>query len=202
MTPGLRGLVLHLRSRAIPATAVVFLCAAALTWAGCRMDDPGGSRMVRLIAVVLGVAAVARTLAGPDEELERGTPARWRLIRALHLTLLGGALLGLLAAVGLLAGRQTHAVPLGTLVQAVSALTATTALAAVLFGAQAAWAPPVGWALLMLAVGPRDNITGEALTWMVQEPHTDVSRTVPAVLTVVGAAAYIRWGSRGGSSGR
>ncbi|MFJ6619308.1 hypothetical protein ACIQOW_17220 [Kitasatospora sp. NPDC091335] len=196
MTPGLRGLVLHLRSRAVPAALLVFLVAAALTWAGYRLDDPGAARMVGLVAAVLGVAAVARTLAGPDEELERGTPVRWRLVRALHVTLPGAVLLGLLAAVHLAVGRTAHAVPFATLVLAVPALTGLTGLAAVLLGAQAAWVPPVGWGLLMLAVGARPSLVEQAMTWMVQEPRTDTSTAVAVGLTVLGTAAYTLRGSR------
>jgi hypothetical protein len=139
MTPGLHGIVLHLRCRAVPATVLVFLAAAALTWAAYLPDDPATSQRLGLIAVVLGIAPTARTLAGPDEELERGTPAPWRLIRAVHLLLLGGVLLGLLVAVHRIAGQGAHAVAYGTVVQAVLALTALTALGAVLVGAHAAW---------------------------------------------------------------
>lgn len=196
MTPGLHGIVLHLRCRAIPATALVFLAAAGLTWAGYLSDDSELTRMVGLIAVVLGIAATSRTLAGPDQELERGTPMPWRLIRAIHLLLLGGSLLGLLAAVHLAAGRPASAVPFGTLVQAVLALTALTALGAVLFGAQAAWVPSVGWGLLMLALGPQNTVSGQVLSWMVQDPRTVTSTTVAVLLTVVGAVAYSRRGSR------
>ncbi|WP_331742273.1 hypothetical protein OG535_00755 [Kitasatospora sp. NBC_00085] len=196
MTGDLRGVVLHLRSRGIPATVLAYLAAAGLTWAGYLTDDPTTSRMVGLIAVVLGVAATARTLAGPDEELERGTPVPWRLIRAVHLTLLGAVLLGLLAAVHLIAGQPARAVPWGNLVEAVLALTALTALTAVVLGAHAAWVPSIGWALLMLALGPRITLDGQVLTWMVQEPRTVTSTTTAACLTVVGAAAYIQRGSR------
>ncbi|WP_406488012.1 hypothetical protein [Streptomyces phaeochromogenes] len=196
MTPGLHGIVLHLRCRAVPATVLVFLAAAALTWAAYLSDDPATTQRLGLIAVVLGVAPTARTLAGPDEELERGTPAPWRLIRAVHLLLLGGVLLGLLVVVHRIAGQQAHAVAYGTVVQAVLALTALTALGAVLVGARAAWVLPIGWAMLMLAVGPRESVIGQALTWMVQEPGTVTSTTVVALLTVVGVAAYTRRGSR------
>ncbi|MEZ0091940.1 hypothetical protein [Streptacidiphilus sp. EB129] len=84
----------------------------------------------------------------------------------------------------------------GSLVQAVLALTALTALDAVVLGAHAAWVPSIGWALLMLAVGPRNSVGGRALTWMVQEPGTVTSTTVAAFLTVVGFAAYAQHGSR------
>jgi fermentation-respiration switch protein FrsA (DUF1100 family) len=196
MTPGLHGIVLHLRCRAVPATVLVFLAAAGLTWAGYLPDDPSTARMVGLIAVVLGIAAIARTLAGPDEELERGTPMPWRLVRAVHLTLLGGFLLGLLTAVHAVAGQRAPAVSFGNLVQAVLALTALTALGAVLLGAHTAWVPSIGWALLILAMGPRSSVSGQALTWMVQDPGTVTSTTVAALLTVVGIAAYVRRGSR------
>ncbi|MFG2349293.1 hypothetical protein [Streptomyces phaeochromogenes] len=196
MTPGLRGIVLHLRCRAVPATVLVFLAAAALTWVAYLTDDPATAQRLGLIAIVLGVAPTARTLAGPDEELERGTPAPWRLIRAVHLLLLGGVLLGLLVVVHRIAGQQAHAVAYGTVVQAVLALTALTALGAVLVGAHVAWVLPIGWAMLMLAVGPRESVVGQALTWMVQEPGTATSTTVAALLTVVGVAAYTRRGSR------
>jgi hypothetical protein len=196
MTPGLHGIVLHLRCRAVPVTVLVFLAAAALTWAAYLPDDPAITHRLGLIAVVLGIAPTARTLAGPDEELERGTPAPWRLIRAVHLLLLGGVLLGLLVVVHRIAGQGAHAVAYGTVVQAVLALTALTALGAVLVGAHAAWVLPIGWAMLMLAVGPRESVVGQALTWMVQEPGTVTSTTVAALLTVVGAAAYTQRGSR------
>ncbi|MFJ8623644.1 hypothetical protein ACIRD3_12475 [Kitasatospora sp. NPDC093550] len=196
MNPGLRGIVLHLRSRAVPATVLVFLAAAGLTWAGHLTHDPMVARTVGLTAAVLGAAATARTLAGPDEELERGTPAPWRLIRALHLTLLGGLLLGLLTAAHLTAGQRDHTVFAGGLLQAVPALTALTALAAVLLGAPAAWVPATGWALLVLATGPRKSVGGQALTWMVQDPATATSVTAATVLTAVGAVAYTLRGSR------
>ncbi|MER6399874.1 hypothetical protein ABT263_28110 [Kitasatospora sp. NPDC001603] len=197
MTAGMRGIALYLRSRAIPSTVLVFLAAAGLTCAGYLSDDPMTARMVGLIAVVLGIAAIARTLSGPDEELEHGTPVPWRLIRLLQVSLLGGTLLGLLAAVHQIAGKRAHAVPFGNLLWAVLALTAVTALATALVGAQAAWVPAIGWALLMLVVGPRNSVGGQALTWMVQDPRTVTSTTVAALLTVVGVAAYTQRGSRG-----
>ncbi|MFE9613525.1 hypothetical protein [Streptomyces sp. NPDC006012] len=190
-----RGIMLHLRSRAVPATVLVFLAAAGLTWAGYLLDDPATARTVALIAVLLGIAPIARTLSGPDEELERGTPVPWRLIRTVHLTSLGGTLLSLLAAVHLIAGRWPAVVSFGTLAQAVAALTGLTALSTVLLGAHAAWAPSLGWALLMVAVGPRNSVGGQALTWMVQEPGTVTSTTVAVLLTVVGGVAYARHGS-------
>ncbi|GAA1383524.1 hypothetical protein GCM10009639_03970 [Kitasatospora putterlickiae] len=196
MTPALRGVVLHLRSRSIPATGLVFLAAAAFTWAGYRADDPGVAQVVGLIAAVLGVASVARTLAGPDEELERGTPVRWRLVRTLHLTLLGGVLLGVLATVHAVADRPTHAVPPVGLALAVTALTGLTALSAALFGAQAAWVPPIGWALLMVATGPRPSVFEQVLTWMVQEPRTTASTATALTLAVLGTLAYALRGSR------
>ncbi|WP_048910488.1 hypothetical protein [Streptomyces sp. NRRL WC-3744] len=196
MTPDLRGVMLHLRSRAVPATVGIFLAAAGLTWAAYLLDDPTTARTIALIAVVLGVAPLARTLCGPDEELERGTPAPWRLIRALHLTSLGGILLVLLTAAHLIAGRRHSVVSFGTLAQAVAALTALTALAAVFVGAHAAWVPSLGWALAMVAAGPRASVGGQALTWMVQEPGTVASTTVAVLLTVAGGVAYARCGSR------
>ncbi|MFB6887839.1 hypothetical protein ACFCX4_00780 [Kitasatospora sp. NPDC056327] len=196
MSPALRGVVLHLRSRSIPATGLVFLAAAAFTAAGYRAQDPGTAHAVGLIAAVLGVAALARTLAGPDEELERGTPVRWRLVRTLHLTLLAGVLLGLLAAVHAVADRPGHAVPPGSLALTVTALAGLTALSAALFGAQAAWVPPIGWALLMVAVGPRPSTFEQALTWMVQEPRTTTSTATALTLAVLGAVAYALRGSR------
>ncbi|MGY1434059.1 hypothetical protein [Streptomyces reniochalinae] len=196
MTRGSRGLMLYARSRSIPATLLVFLAAACLAWTGYLTDDPATAHRIGLIAVVLGVAAVPRTLAGPDEELERATALPWRLVRTLHLTLLAGLLLSLLAADHLITARQSHTVPFDNLAQAVPALTASTALSAACFGARTAWMPSVGWGLLMIAVGPRISLGGQALTWMVQEPPTVTSATTAALLTVVGVAAYARRGSR------
>ncbi|WP_019544773.1 hypothetical protein [Streptomyces sulphureus] len=196
MSRGSRGVLLYARSRSIPTTVLTFLAAAGLTRAGYLAEDPATTHRVCLIAVVLGVAAIAHTLAGPDGELERPTALPWRLVRTLHVTLLGGILLGLLTASQLIAAQWTHSTPFANLAQAVLALTALTALSAACFGARTAWVPSVGWALLMLAVGPRVSVGGQILTWLVQDPRTVTSTTVAALLTVVGLAAYAQRGSR------
>ncbi|WP_421107657.1 hypothetical protein [Streptomyces sp. NEAU-S77] len=192
----LRRTVLHLRCRAIPATALVFLAAAAVTWSSYASDDPGTTRTIGQTAIVLGMAATARTLAGPDEDLERSTAAPWKLIRTVHVTALGGTLLALLTAAHRFgAGPGGVAVPEGMLVQAVFGLLALSALGAAVLGAARAWSLPVGWGLTALTVGPKGTPSGEALTWMVQDPGTTISITVAAVVTVVGVGDYIRRGS-------
>lgn len=189
-----RGVLLHARCRAIPPTLLVFLAVAVATWAAYQADSPRTAQEIGRAAVLLGAAATARTFAGPDTELERAAAVPWRLMRAAHLVLLGGLLLGLLVAARHL-GQPADAADHGLLVRQVVGFVSLTALGAVLFGARAAWVLAVGWGLIAMSAGPQQSVPGEVLTWMSKDPATTASTATFAALTLAGAGAYIRRGS-------
>ncbi|MFD1152149.1 hypothetical protein, partial [Saccharothrix hoggarensis] len=114
--------------------------------------------------------------------------------RAAHLLLD----VGLVAALLLAAGRVADPIaPDAFVLRDVLGLGGLAALGAVLFGARAAWAPPVGWAGVTLVVPPTgDHWLTRLLTWPVQPTGTTSATTTAVVLGCAGLLAYSWFGCR------
>ena len=155
---------------------------------------PEGSPHLAAFGAALGAAVVSTGLGGHDLALDRTAAFGWPPRRAAHL-LLGGAVV---AALLLAAGRVADPIaPDAFVLRDVLGLGGLAALGAVLFGARAAWAPPVGWAGLTLVVPPgEDHWLTRLLTWPVQPADTTSATITAVVLGCTGLLAYSWFGCR------
>jgi len=169
-------LVLYARARQVPVSVLLVVVAVAgLGW----LAWPGGSPQFGAFGAAVGVAVVAAGLGGHDLALERTAAFGWPPRRAGHLVVGGAVVAVLLLAVGRV-GEPLAADAF--LVRDVVGLGGLAALGAVVFGARAAWALPVGWAGVTLVVPAADeHWVSRLLTWPVQ-PEGTTSATVTAVV--------------------
>jgi hypothetical protein len=169
---------------------VVTVAVAALA----VLAQPGGSPQFAAIGAAIGVAAAATGLGGPDLALDRTAAFGWPPRRAGHLLLAGAFVAALLLAVGRVADPIA---PDAFVLRDVAGLGGLAALGAVLFGAGAAWALPVGWAGVTLVVPPgEDHWLARLLTWPVQPTGTASATATAVVLGGTGLLAYGWFGCR------
>jgi hypothetical protein len=186
-----RWVVLHAKSRQVPASAAAVVVGVA----GIAAIAPeGGSPQLAALGAAVGVAAVATGLGGHDLALDRTAAFGWPPRRAAHLLLGGTLVAALLLAVGLVDD------PIATaafLLRDVAGLGGLAALGALLFGPRAAWALPVGWTGVTLVVPPGDDHwLSRLLTWPVQPTGTAQATTTAVVLGCAGLLAYSWFGCR------
>ncbi|MFC6089519.1 hypothetical protein [Saccharothrix lopnurensis] len=185
-----RWLVLHARSRQVPASLAAAVVGTGLLGLSAQ---PGGDPRAAAFAAALGVAAVAVGLGGHDRDLDRTAAFGWPPRRAAHLVL-GAALVGLLlSAVGLVADPVA---PAAVVLRDVVGLGGLAALGACLFGSNAAWSPPVCWAGLTLVVPPGEDWVERLLAWPVQPAGTPSATVIACVLGGAGLVAYSAFGCR------
>ncbi|MFI7289577.1 hypothetical protein ACIBRY_23445 [Streptomyces anulatus] len=183
------GLLLYARSRRAPATAGALLASAVLLGAGAAADGAADPRLT-VLAVAVAVAAAAPGLGGQDAALDRTAAIRWASLRAAHVLLIAAAVtLVLLAAQT--AGRDP--VTAVFLVRDTAGLTGLAALGAVVFGAEYAWTPVVGWPAVALFAPPDPDGVGG---WLLAPPDARAAAWTAAVLMAVGATVYAAAGPR------
>lgn len=180
----MRWLVLYLRARRTPLALGVAAGTTAATWlmTTATAEDGPVDPIVRVLTVVLSVAALAVTLGGPDDALDRTAARPWRLLRASHLL----AALGVVVA--LLIGVRYE--PFGAIVRDGAGLLGLTALGAATLGPARSWFVPVAWTLAALAF-PLTGRWGEALTWQSQTVENRAAAAVAGVLALGGGLAYV-----------
>jgi len=184
-----RWLTLYARSRRMPtALAVSTGGAAALwtLWSVCSDARDVGVPMV-ILTVLLMVAAVTVTLAGPDDALERTAALPWPPRRAAHLLAALAVLLVVLLAT-LLTGARFG--PAGLVIRDAAGLLGLTALGAAAIGAARSWFLPLGWTLAAMVYPLPDRVWGQILTWQSQPPANRPAAATAAVLAVAGLVAY------------
>lgn len=196
----MRPLALYLRSRAVPATASAVLCCAVALWAlGLAIDHPQGRVLAALLVTLAGATALAPGLAGADHDLDRVSAIAWPPRRAAHVVVAGAAVVGLLAATGLV-GEQMAGI--GQIARNVAGLVGLVALGAAILGAAPAPLLPVVWTVLVLRYAPPmgEPPTRPAykvmFTWMVQPVDTRAATVAAVVLAAAGTFTYAVLGSR------
>ncbi|MDG4830450.1 hypothetical protein O7627_14200 [Solwaraspora sp. WMMD1047] len=180
--------LLYLRSRRVPLAVAVGVGGAAVVWALylAFAEDRDATGLLVVMTVVLMVAALAPTLAGPDENLDRTASMRWPWRRAVHL------LAGLLVVVAvLLATLHTGARfgPAALVVRDAAGLLGLTALCATVLGAARSWFLPLGWTTVA-AMYPQEGTWGAVATWQGQPTGSRAATMTAAVLAVAGLIAY------------
>jgi hypothetical protein len=193
-------MTLYLRSRAVPATAVVVLCCAVTLWAlGLAIGSPAGRALAALLVALAGTAALAPGLASADLDLDRASAIAWPPRRAAHVVVAGAAVASLLAATALAGERMTGN---GLIARNVAGLAGLVALGAAIVGAARAPLLPVVWTALVLRYAPPmgQPPTRPAykvmLTWMVQPTDALWATTAAVILAVAGTLVYALLGSR------
>lgn len=180
--------LLYLRSRRVPLALAVAVGGTAVVWALylAFAKDRDATALLVVMTVALMVAALAPTLAGPDENLDRTASMRWPWRRAVHL------LAGLLVVVVVLfATLHTGARfgPAALVARDAAGLLGLTALCATVLGAARSWFLPLGWTTIA-AMYPQEGTWGAVATWQGQPPDSRAATVTAAVLAVGGLIAY------------
>lgn len=185
----MRWLRLYVRSRRAPAAlAAAGGCAAVMwsLWTVFSNSREVGAPMV-ILTVLLMVAAVTATLAGPDDALERTAALPWPRRRAVHLlAALAVVLVPLLAT--LLTGARFG--PAGVVIRDAAGLLGLTALGAATIGAARSWFLPLGWTLAAIVFPLPERLAGQILTWQSQAPGSEAATATAVLLAVGGLVAY------------
>ncbi|KXK63923.1 hypothetical protein AWW66_00250 [Micromonospora rosaria] len=182
------GVVLYLRSRRVPRTLAASLGGAAVLWSLwlALADERDVAPATVVMTVLLMVAVLSTTLAGPDEDLDRTASVRWPWRRAAHL--LAGLVVVLVV---LLATLHTGARfgPAALVARTAVGLLGLTALCAAVFGAARSWFLPLGWTIVA-ALYPQEGTWGSAVTWQGQPPDDNPALVMATVLALGGLIGY------------
>ncbi len=185
----MRWLTLYLRSRRVPMALAATGGCVAVTWSLWAMFSDSrdvGPPMV-ILTVLLTVATVTATLAGPDDALDRTAALSWPRRRAAHLLAALAVILGLLL-VTLLTGARFG--PAWLVVRDAAGLLGLTALGAVTIGTSRAWFLPLGWTLAAMLFPLTERVPGQVLTWQAQAPDTAAATVTAVLLGLGGLIAY------------
>ncbi|MFI6761043.1 hypothetical protein ACIBF5_18095 [Micromonospora sp. NPDC050417] len=197
---------LHLRARGGPVFAtglglVTLLTWGAGTWIAGRpyFDGPASRVPVVMLAPLLAAVLLSPTLAGADEELERGTARPWRRWRLGHLLLAVAGIGAALTSTGLRAPEVfgAHALLRNTL-----GCVGLVALGAALLGARLAWLPAFGYVCAVYAAGPRSGDAARFWAWPLQPSSVSASWLTAGTLFAVGTFWYASRGARAGQGQR
>jgi len=190
-----RGNVLYLRSRRVPAALAVATGATLAVWAAWSVFSTRREVAVELVVLVvlLPVTAAAGTLAGPDDAFERTAARPWPVRRALHLLAVAATVVLLLAATSATGARFG---PFWLVARDAAGLAGLTALCAVVAGAPRAWLVPLGWTMIVLVTSDSSTGAGRVLRWMLQYPDDRAAGATAVALACTGAIAYALRGSR------
>jgi hypothetical protein len=191
----MRFLTLYLRSRRVPAAAATVLASVAVLWfLGTSTDDPQGRLPIAVLALSVGMSAIAPGLAGADLDLDRTAAIRWPPRRAAHV--LAGAVL-VTAALAATALTGDPMAPFQLILRDALGLAGLVALGAATLGAGRAWLLPVTWSLVTMVAGARNGSwPRELLTWAAQPEGTTSATVTAVVLGGAGILAYAAAGSR------
>ncbi|MER7006739.1 sigma factor [Dactylosporangium sp. NPDC000555] len=137
---------------------------------------------------------LAPTLAGADDELERGTALPWRRWRLGHLLLAAAAIGGPLALTGLRAPEVFGAY---ALLRNTLGCVGLVALGATLLGARLAWLPVFGYVCAVYGAAPRQigGVTG-VWAWPAQPSSVTTSWLTAGALFAIGTLWYAARGAQ------
>ena len=185
----MRWLTLYLRSRHVPTALIAASGCVTLMWTlwAVFSDSREADVQMVVLTVLLAVAAVTATLAGPDDSLERSAALRWPRRRAMHL-LAALAVVILLLLATLLTGARFG--PAWLVIRDAAGLLGLTALGAATVGAARAWFVPLAWTLAAVLFPLSESTSGQILTWQLQAPGNAKAAVTAGVLAGAGLLAY------------
>ncbi|RKR86440.1 hypothetical protein BDK92_0666 [Micromonospora pisi] len=197
---------LHLRARGGPVFAtglglVTLLSWIAGNWIAGRpyFDGPASRVPVVMLAPLLAAVLLGPTMAGADEELERGTARPWRRWRLGHLLLAVAAIGAAVTSTGLRAPEVfgAHALLRNTL-----GCVGLVALGAALLGARLAWLPAFGYVCAVYAAGPQTGDAARIWAWPLQASSVTASWLTAGGLFALGTIWYATLGAGAGHGPR
>lgn len=190
----MRWLLLHMRSRQVPASAVALTVTTLVAWALTRgAGDEAVDPRLPLLILAAGVTAAAVGLGGPDVGLERTAAIRWAPRRAVHVLLIG-TLVGAALWTSRAAGPELA--PLAVIVRDSAGLAGLAALGATVCGAPHAWVPPLGWLACVLFLPAPTGVPGQVVGWMLLPPGAAVGTWTASTLLAGGTLLYAALGPR------
>jgi hypothetical protein len=184
-----RWLTLYLRSRRVPAALAGAAGCTVVMWTLWSMasDSRTAGPELLVLTVLLLVASLAATLAGPDDALDGTAAPSWPARRVAHLLGAFVVVLALLAGTLLTGARFA---PVGTVVRDTAGLLGLTALGAAVLGAARSWFLPLGWTLAAILFPRAQPLVGEILTWQAQPPSSRPAAVTAGVLALAGLVGY------------
>ena len=185
----MRWLTLYLRSRRVPVALAATTGTVVLMWSLWTVSSDTrdvGVPMV-ILTVLLCVAALTTTLAGPDDALERTGSLPWPRRRAAHL--LGALAVVILLLLATLATGARFG-PAGLVVRDAAGLLGLTALGAATVGAARSWFLPLAWTLVTLVLSLPETAWAQVLTWQIQAPGNVAAGLTAGLLATAGSLAY------------
>lgn len=191
--------ILHVRARGVPLAVAGVAVLALLAWiaADWLLDAQGSSGPadrwpVAILAPLLGAVIVSAGLGAADEEMERTAAVHWRRIRTVHVAFATVVVGTALALTGLFEPSTFGAYEIA---RNTAACIGLIAVGTVMLGARLGWIPGLAYVLLVLGVAT--PTPGNAWwTWPVQEWSADMANWAATVAAIVGALAYVWFGSR------
>lgn len=187
----MRWLVLHARSRQVPAALVAVLVVACLVWWWARQVEPG-SALPTVVLLTAGVAVLSIGLGSPDAALDRTAAFRWPWRRIGLVGLIAGAIV--LAAIVVAASGESP--PYAVIVRDVAGMCGLAAVAAAVFGGPYAWTLPLGWLAIAVFLPTHPDAPAVIATWMLRPADTPVATWTAAVLAAAGTTIYAAFGPR------
>lgn len=188
----MRFVVLYARSRGIPAALAVVVVSVAALLALARATD--STLYFGLIAMAIAAGAWGSGFVGDDPELDRTASVRWPVRRIVHLVLAAAAAAGIVLAFW--STVDPPLLPVDVVWRDVVGLAGLTALGTTVLGGRLAWAPPLGWAAILLLVPPDPTGAWPVVTWLAQPVGSTAAMITAVVLGVAGLACYAVFGPR------
>jgi hypothetical protein len=202
MRPAPTGTWLHVRARGGHRFVAGLTIVAALGWVAAQwlatrpfFDGPGARVPVVAVAPLAAALLLGTTLAGADEQMERGLPVRWRRWRFAHLT---ASTVMIAAALSLIGLRSPETYGAYALIRNAIGLVGMVAGAAVGVGPRLFWLLPFGYVCAIYAAHPaRDGGPAQIWAWPVQPSWQPASWWTAIVVALIGGAAYTLRGAGG-----
>lgn len=190
----MRWLVLHARSRQVPAALVAVLVVASPVWWWARQVEPG-SVLPTVVLLTAGVAVLSIGLGSPDAALDRTAAFRWPA-RRIGLVGLIGLIAGAIVPAAIVLAASGGSPPYVVVGRDAAGMCGLAALAAAVFGGPYAWTLPLGWLAVAVFLPTYPDAPAVIATWMLRPADTPVATWTAAVLAVVGTMIYAVFGPR------
>ncbi|GLX99958.1 MULTISPECIES: hypothetical protein [Actinoplanes] len=182
-------MILYLRSRQVPAACAAAAGLAAVMWTLwlTLSRETTADLFLVVLTVLLMVALLTVTLAGPDGDLDRTAALRWPPRRAAHLLAALALITGILAATRLTGAAFA---PTAVVLRDAAGLLGLTALGAATIGVAKSWFAPLGWTLAAILFRQENDTVGEILTWQSQQAGSRPAALTALALALTGLVAY------------
>ncbi|HEY4024646.1 MAG TPA: hypothetical protein VGM75_38580 [Pseudonocardiaceae bacterium] len=175
----------------MPSALTAVLVSSLAIWALAKwFPDPIVGASLPPLALAVGAAVAATGLAGADEALDRTAAIDWPTRRLVHVLIIAVVVVGMFAAIQLIAGQQL--IPLATALRDGAGLTGLAALGVTVLGAPLAWLFPVVSTAAAMMAPPSVQV----ITWELQAPDTTAAAVTAIILAVGGTVLHALLGPR------